>query len=180
MNTTLLILLIFLVLFILLRTCLFLVQVEGWSMYPTFHHEDRLLALRLWSSRWLRRGQVAVWNLPPELASSFTPDASKSFIKRIIGLPGDEVTAPIVRLPDLVEGELRVDEAKQELKTWRIPAEHCFVKGDSPGFDSTVFGPLPIHCVRGVILARLRRIHDTPRFHALTDLPSPLEEIDNA
>jgi len=174
MNTTLLILLTStLILFVLVRTFLFLVQVEGWSMYPAYHHGDRLLALRFYPHHWLRRGQVVVWNLPPKLAWSFNPNpgVSKMYIKRIIGLPGDEVAAHVAQLHDPLEGEMLIDEAKQDLKSWHIPEEHCFIKGDSLGFDSTTFGPLPLHCIRGVILARLRRVQDTLQTHTLTNIP---------
>jgi signal peptidase I len=180
-NTTFLILLIsILILFILVRTFLFLIQVEGWSMYPTYHHGDRLLALRFCPHRWLRRGQVVVWNLPQKLAWSFNPDpgGSKMYIKRIIGLSGDEVTAPIVQFPDPLEGEILVDEIKQELKNWHVPAGHCFVKGDSPGFDSTVFGSIPLHCIRGVVLARLRRINRGPQIHMSANIPEQLKRTD--
>lgn len=146
-------------------------------MYPAYHHGDRLLALRFWFPRSLRRGQVVVWNLLSESAPAFNPGGTKSYIKRIIGLPGDEVTAPVVRLSDPLEEEIWMNDAEQELKTWHIPAGHCFVKGDSPGFDSTVFGSLPIHCIRGVILARLKRVHHAPQFHALTNPPSPMERV---
>jgi signal peptidase I len=160
MNTTLLILLIsLLILFILIRIFLFLVQVEGWSMYPTYQPGDRLLALRYFPDRWLRRGRVVVWKMPPRLLMRSMPKGmgSKLYIKRIIGLPGQEVTVPVVQLPDPVEGVVWMDEAKQELKSWHIPAGHCFVKGDSPGFDSTFFGSLPLSAVRGLILVRLPR-----------------------
>ena len=114
-----------------------------------------------------------VWNLPPKSAWSFNPNpgVSKMYIKRIIGLPGDEVAAHVAQLHDPLEGEMLIDEAKQDLKSWHIPEEHCFIKGDSLGFDSTTFGPLPLHCIRGVILARLRRVQDTLQTHTLTNIP---------
>jgi len=167
-------------LLILARILLFLVQVEGWSMYPTYHHEDRLLAIRLWPHHWLRRGQIVVLNLPSKPDRSFNPNPgrSKMCIKRIIGLPGDKVIAPVMQLPDPLEGEILIDEAKQELKSWYIPEEHCFIKGDSPGFDSTTFGPLPLYCIHGVILARLKRVHDTLQAYTLTDVPEQTRKAD--
>lgn len=178
-NTTLLILFIsLLILFILIRTFLFLVQVEGWSMYPTYQPDDRLLALRYFPQGWLRRGQIVVWNMPPHLLMTSKSEAvrSKLYIKRIIGLPGDEVIVPVVRLPDPVEGEIWLDEAKQELKSWHIPSGHCFVKGDSTGFDSTLFGPISFHALRGLILIRLpRRVKNVeePYLVDLAQVPHP-------
>ena len=160
MNTTLLMLISSLIfLFILIRTFLFLVQVEGWSMSPTYRPGDRLIALRYWPQRWLRRGQIVVWKMSPQLLMASMPEAmgSKHYIKRIIGLPGDKVTAPVLHLPDPLEGEMLLAEAKQEVKSWRIPSGYCFVKGDSPGFDSTFVGPIPLGTLRGLILARLPR-----------------------
>lgn len=159
-NTALLILFTsILVLFILSRIFLFHVQVLGWSMYPALHHGDRLLAWRYFPRRWLRRGQIVVWKLPSKLyrTSDTEPIGPDLYVKRILGMPGDEVTAPVVRLPDPVDGKVLMDRAKQELKKWHIPEGHCFVKGDSPGFDSTVFGLLPLHALRGVILLKLPR-----------------------
>jgi signal peptidase I len=158
-STTLLILVIAIfILLILTRMFLFLVQVEGWSMSPTYLPGDRLLALRYFSRRWLGRGRIVVWKMPSELPMSSMSDAMRAqlYIKRIVGLPGDEVTAPIVKLPEIDEAAGRIVQ-EQELRTWHIPAGHCFVKGDSPGFDSTMFGPLPLHALKGIILVKLPR-----------------------
>lgn len=146
------------VLFLLSRALLFLVQVEGWSMSPTYLPGDRLLALRYFPRRRLRRSQIVVWKMPSELLMSSMSNAMRAqlYIKRIVGLPGDEVTAPIVKLPETDEAADRIVQG-QELRTWHIPAGHCFVKGDSPGFDSTMFGPLPLHALKGIILVKLPR-----------------------
>lgn len=160
MSTSLLILIIFvIILFILARTLLFLVQVEGWSMYPTYWPGDRLLALRYWPHRWLRRGQIVVWKSPSILPWASKPEfmGPGLYIKRIVGLPGDEVITPVMKLPEPVEGAKQVVQEVQELRRLYIPAGHCFVKGDSPGFDSTLFGPLSLHALRGVVIVKLPR-----------------------
>src|SRR5688572_8867370 len=60
-------------------------QVNGQSMYPNYHNEEyiltNLIAMRLTS---LERGNVVVFQSPV--------DDEKDFIKRIIGLPGEEVS----------------------------------------------------------------------------------------
>lgn len=161
-------------LLILTRTFLFLVQVEGWSMSPTYLPGDRLLALRYLPRRWLRRGRIVVWKMPSELPMSSMSNTMRAqlYIKRIVGLPGDEVLAPVVKLPETDEAANWMVQG-QELRTWHIPAGHCFVKGDSPGFDSTTFGPLPLHALRGVILAKLPRRMKTVEEPYFVDSISP-------
>lgn len=146
-------------LLILTRTFLFLVQVEGWSMSPTYLPADRLLALRYFPRRWLSRGRIVVWKIPSELPMSSMSNTMRAqlYIKRIVGLPGDEVIAPVARLPEAGEAAEQMVDGQQELRTWRISAGHCFVKGDSPGFDSTILGPLPLHALKGIILVKLPR-----------------------
>jgi len=147
------------ILFLLARALLFLVQVEGWSMYPTYHHGDRFLALRYWPHRWLRRGQIVVWKLPSIMAWVSKPEfmGPGPYIKRVVGLPGDEVIAPVVKLSEPADEAKQAVQEGQELRRWYIPAGHYFVKGDSPGLDSTLFGPIPLHTLRGVVLTKLPR-----------------------
>lgn len=76
-------------LYIILFTGLFLlvqrfffapVDVEGDSMEPTLHHEDRLILNKIGD---IERFDIVVFPAPDE------PD--KQYIKRVIGLPGDEI-----------------------------------------------------------------------------------------
>ncbi|MCL4353221.1 signal peptidase I, partial [Patescibacteria group bacterium] len=59
-------------------------EVDGLSMFPTFHNGDyvltNLITLKLGN---IKRGDVVVFVAPP--------DHQKDFIKRIIGLPGDTI-----------------------------------------------------------------------------------------
>jgi signal peptidase I len=59
-------------------------QVDGLSMFPTFHNSDILLSYLL-PVRFdqLKRGDIVVFNAPVE--------ADKLYIKRIIGLPGETI-----------------------------------------------------------------------------------------
>ena len=45
-----------------------------------------------------------------------------------------------------------------EVRTWRVPRKHVFVRGDYPGggFDSINWGPVPIGRVIGVVVYRFR------------------------
>jgi len=60
------------------------------SMEPTLLIDDRLIIDKL-SFRWRKpeRGEIVVFN-PPN--TPVVPDASKVYIKRVIGLPGDRVS----------------------------------------------------------------------------------------
>lgn len=169
MNTIILILLILIAaLFGIARIFLFLVEVEGWSMYPIYHHKDRLLAIRFWPPRWLRRNQVVVWELLSTVPEAFKPEkiGPELFVKRIVGLAEDELTVPVVMPPESLDVTTTL---VKRMRTWYVPVGHCFVKGDSLGFDSTVIGPIPLHCIRGVVLTRLSRIN-----HELTTPPEYL------
>lgn len=163
-----------LTLFGLARVLLFLVQVEGWSMYPTFHHGDRVVAVRFWPSRWLHRGQIVVWQLPSDSRLASLPESmcSRFYIKRIVGLPGDKAAASIAELPGTLSPLSAHAHGDQGSRIWHIPAGHCFVRGDTPGFDSTLFGPLPLHALRGVVLVKLpRRVRAPAEPDFTTDPP---------
>lgn len=149
-------------------------------MYPTYNHGDRLLALRYWPRHWLHRSWIVVWKLPVTLPWATNPKliGPGLYIKRIMGLPGDEVVAPVAKPPDLRSQTKIPIQETQELRKWYVPAGLCFVKGDSPGFDSTVFGPIPLHCVRGVILARLRQVNGEPQIYTLSNIPEQIEKVD--
>lgn len=60
------------------------------SMEPTLLIDDRLIIDKL-SLRWSKpqRGEIVVFN-PPNV--SVVPDASKVYIKRVVGIPGDRIS----------------------------------------------------------------------------------------
>ena len=61
------------------------VQVEGTSMMPRLENHERIFINKfLYRFRPIERGDVVVFQYPL--------DMSKSYIKRVIGLPGDEVS----------------------------------------------------------------------------------------
>lgn len=156
--------------FLILRTQTLIVVVDGESMSPALRDGDRVLMLRrvLWLRR--RRGQIVV--VRPSGAESGVDDDETRFIKRLVGLPGDRLTT---RLEELNEW-LREDHARHYdrdgKRTWDVPSDHIFVRGDAPGSDSRAWGPIPSSAVEGVVLLALpsvrQRSFDARASHAPT------------
>jgi signal peptidase I len=106
--------------------------VEGSSMEPSFHHGQRLLVEKV-SYRFVEpsRGQVVVFRYPG--------DERRKFIKRIIGLPGDEIA---IQNGFLYVNGSRLDEDYINGPTYGtysapgygpvlVPDGHFFVLGDN-------------------------------------------------
>jgi signal peptidase I len=106
--------------------------VEGSSMEPSFHHGQRLLVEKV-SHRFAlpSRGQVVVFRYPG--------DERRKFIKRIIGLPGDEIA---IQNGFLYVNGLRLEEDYINGPTYGtysaptygpvlVPDGHYFVLGDN-------------------------------------------------
>lgn len=90
-----------LIVFSLIRTFLFApVSVEGDSMVPTLHDDDRLILNKVAS---IDRFDIVVFNAPD--------DPGKQYIKRVIGMPGDTVEVQDDVL--LVNGEVVPEEYLQ-------------------------------------------------------------------
>ncbi len=126
------------------------VRVEGTSMLPQLEDEDRLfinkIAFRVGE---IQRGDVVVFEYPQ--------DRSKSYIKRVIALPGDVVKidhGKVVlngkRLDEpYVPPRFEDDRSEPEM---RIPKGEYFVMGDHRciSLDSRTFGPVE----RGLIYGK--------------------------
>jgi signal peptidase I len=145
-----------LVLFV--RKALVVVTVTMHSMEPTLSPGDRVLVLRYWPRRWLRKGQIVIvwpWT-PSERRGPF--GVEMPYIKRIIGRPGDRLVTRLAELSDIHREDQRPWHDASGRRVWEIPAGHCFVRGDGPigGFDSLSWGPVPDSAVLGVVLKRLR------------------------
>ena len=106
--------------------------VEGSSMEPSFHHRQRLFVEKIsYRLSEPKRGQVVVFRYPG--------DERRKFIKRIIGLPGDEIA---IQNGFLYVNGLRLEEDYINGPTYGtysaptygpvlVPEGHYFVLGDN-------------------------------------------------
>jgi len=118
------------------------VKVEGGSMEPGLEDQERIFINKL-VYRWenIGRGDIVVFRYPR--------DPRKSFIKRVIGLPGDRVRIAFghVYLNGRLVDEPYVPEDFLDTRSYPdtiVPANSYFVLGDhrSMSNDSRDFGPV--------------------------------------
>jgi signal peptidase I len=130
--------------------------VLGSSMTPTFHSGQVFLMSRSPAAAELSRGDVVVFRLRGE-----------TFIKRIVGLPGDTLSgidwAPPDGKLDYVLEARQVGPMRKLLSRYRglgrvvetrVPADHVFVVGDAANRspDSRQLGPIPLEALQGRLL----------------------------
>ena len=125
------------------------VRVEGTSMLPRLEDQDRLFINKFaYQFEKIQRGEVVVFYYPH--------DHSKSYIKRVIALPGDRLSIDhgVVKVNDETLSEPYVPERfedERSLPERVIPAGEYFVMGDhrSISSDSRDFGPVPRDLIYG-------------------------------
>lgn len=125
------------------------VRVEGTSMLPRLEDQDRLFINKFaYQFEHIHRGDVVVFYYPH--------DHSKSYIKRVIALPGDRLSIDhgTVSVNGVDLHEPYVPERFQDdrsLPDRVIPQNEYFVMGDhrSISSDSRDFGPVPRDLIYG-------------------------------
>lgn len=123
-----------------LRTRMRVMKIYGDSMEPSLHPGDRIIV----NSRvnGLRVGDIVAFKAPPSLQ-----DSSRVLVKRVAGLAGDTVATSQTELMPL-----RVAGDTAESENTKIPAGFVFVASEQPGgYDSHIFGPIPIDLIIGVV-----------------------------
>ncbi|MBK8465371.1 MAG: signal peptidase I [Chloracidobacterium sp.] len=150
---------IFLIIVVFILFGVFFVQpvvVEGTSMLPQLHDGERLLVNKLvyykiQSVSWghIERGDIVVFWYPN--------DPDKSYVKRVIGLPGEMVEVRSGKVfvdgKQLEEDYLDV-EHNQSLPSWpakKVDDHHYFVMGDNRdnSSDSRYWGLVPEKYIYG-------------------------------
>ena len=125
------------------------VKVEGTSMQPQLVDQERIFVNRfIYRFSDIHRGDIVVFWYPR--------DSSKSFIKRVLGVPGDEVE---IRSGSVFVNGVKVDEPylKQEFRDHEsfhrviVPLDKYFVLGDhrNSSNDSRNWGFVPRDLIYG-------------------------------
>lgn len=125
------------------------VKVEGTSMAPLLSDQERIFINKfVYRFEPIERGDVVVFWYPRDL--------SKSFIKRVVGLPGEtvEIRAGHVYINGHADSEPYVPSNYLDGQSYppvRIPPECYFVMGDhrDSSNDSRMFGPVPRQYIYG-------------------------------
>ncbi len=135
------------------------VKVEGTAMQPRLNHGDRIFVWKAFRS--IKRGDIVVFFYPE--------DRSKSFIKRVVGLPGERIDmdadARITINGRPIEEPYVVPERNQAARSrWRLTREEFkdikpdsyFVMGDNrdASNDSRSWGTVPRSLIYGKFLSR--------------------------
>ena len=148
-------------------------RIPSSSMEPTLHcgkpangcqgrFSDRVLANRfIYHFRDPRRGEVVVFDTPPRVEQSC--GAGGTFVKRIVGLPGDRVNERDggfiyvngKRLPEPYLDPARRRESTHAGESWVVPKGKYFMMGDNRGqsCDSRVWGPVARDKLIGPVFA---------------------------
>jgi signal peptidase I len=125
------------------------VKVEGTSMAPLLSDQERIFINKfVYRFEPISRGDVVVFWYPL--------DRSKSFIKRVIGLPGEtvEIRQGALYVNGVPTPEPYVPPQYEDLSDFgpvRVPPDQYFVMGDHriSSNDSRVFGPVSSRYIYG-------------------------------
>jgi signal peptidase I len=145
-------------------------RVPSSSMEPTLHcakpgawceaeFNDRVLVNRLaYDFGSPKRGQIVVFTAPLSASKCQAGDGGTTFVKRLIGLPGDTVAEHdgFVSVNGAPLRESYVDPAfrDHESGTWHVPEGEYFFMGDDRihSCDSRTWGSVPRHALIGPVL----------------------------
>lgn len=125
------------------------VQVDGDSMYPNLTSSERVLVNKLpYYTRMPRRGEIVI---------CLYPGYSKYCVKRVIGLPGEEVAVMsgmvFINGEPLNESAYWNDVIYESLPPQTVPENSLFVMGDNRNISkdsrSPSVGPIPMERVIG-------------------------------
>jgi signal peptidase I len=141
-------------------------RIPSSSMEPTLHcarpgsgcearYSDRILANRfIYHFRSPRHGEIVVFKVPPSAKASGCAAGGGTFVKRLIGLPGDHVREDgqgflWINGRKLDEPYIRPSRRQEDVtnrnRSWSVPLGEYFMVGDNRGqsCDSRVWGFVP-------------------------------------
>ena len=145
-------------------------RIPSSSMEPTLHcakpgawceaeFNDRILVNRLaYDFGSPKRGQIVVFTAPPAASRCQAGDGGSTFVKRLIGLPGDTVTEHdgfiSVNGTPLHESYVDPQLRDHESGTWHVPKGEYFFMGDDRihSCDSRTWGSVPRRDLIGPVL----------------------------
>jgi signal peptidase I len=143
-------------------------RIPSSSMEPTLHcakpgdwcladFNDRVLVNRLaYDFESPKRGQIVVFTTPASASRCGPGDGGSTFVKRLIGLPGDTITERngFIAIDGRPLRERYVAFRDHISGTWHVPAGHYFFMGDNRihSCDSRVWGSVPRHDLIGPVL----------------------------
>jgi signal peptidase I len=145
-------------------------RIPSSSMEPTLHcakpgefclgmFSDRVLVNRLaYRFGSPQRGQIVVFKAPGTAAKCGAGDGGRTFVKRLIGLPGELVSERngFVLINRKPLNEPYVDPALRDHQTssWRVPPGRYFLLGDDRvhSCDSRVWGSVPRGSLIGPVI----------------------------
>jgi signal peptidase I len=147
-------------------------RIPSSSMEPTLHcakpgawcegkFNDRVIANRLaYRLSSPKRGQIVVFRTPAKAVQCGSGDGGATFVKRLIGLPGDVVSERngqvYVNGKHLAEPYVDPELRDSETASWaRVPRGHYFFLGDdrTHSCDSRTWGSVPRSSLIGPVIA---------------------------
>jgi signal peptidase I len=137
------------------------------SMEETLQEGDRVLVNKLsYDLHDVNRGDIIVFERPPNGSDGHPEDDIKDLIKRVVALPGETIEARdgVVYIDGrlLDEPYLADDMPTNELPPTEVPEGHVFVMGDNRtnSSDSRVFGPIDEDLIVGRAWLRIWPLGD--------------------
>ena len=134
------------------------------SMLPTLQLQDRILVEKIRprlaqvQHSHLHRGDVVVF-APPQALIDAGYDANAALIKRVVGLPGDQLAVEngeLIRNGERVQEPWLEDSMDYAMAPITVPEQQLWVMGDNrnASLDSHLWGPLPESNVIGTAVWR--------------------------